>query len=363
MTETTFAQRAEELFISIAHQDAVSSESAGLVVALAYLDLQVTEEQVVEATRQVLASTEMEFSKDDFVRFAKLLRPDELPSPSQAWRPEVEFAVSPTIPFDNNWPNQPALEAGASSNTAHVSGAEARVEAVAHGQWVFVPMVDLEALDVESRVFAERIYAQVEEDMVSEIVAVVDTELQTFLLTMPRSLPDALQRELRNGWLQQHYVKCVATVVERSASTRWSFQPAVPLDLLTPEEKDKAAGMYNLVDEAVANKIDATVICDFQKVVSTLPGSISSQLKDELRRNWLVENYVKIVERVLNEHLASAWTFSPEVTVEALPVGERALATRMYAFVDDVAAAEIEAAVENDFLWWQRYSLRRRSQV
>ena len=55
---SSVAQRAEELFDKLAKEEAVSSESAGLVVALVYLDLQVTEEQVVEATREILQPTE-----------------------------------------------------------------------------------------------------------------------------------------------------------------------------------------------------------------------------------------------------------------------------------------------------------------
>ena len=43
---SSFAQRAEELFNILANEEAVSSESVGLVVALVYLNLQVTEEQV-----------------------------------------------------------------------------------------------------------------------------------------------------------------------------------------------------------------------------------------------------------------------------------------------------------------------------
>ena len=48
----SIAPRAEELFNNLANEEVVSSESAGLVVALAYLDLQVTEEQ--EPTREIL---------------------------------------------------------------------------------------------------------------------------------------------------------------------------------------------------------------------------------------------------------------------------------------------------------------------
>ena len=40
-----FAHRAEKLFINIANEEAVSSESAGLVTALEDLDLAVTEER------------------------------------------------------------------------------------------------------------------------------------------------------------------------------------------------------------------------------------------------------------------------------------------------------------------------------
>ena len=71
---SSFAQRAEELFNILANEEAVSSESVGLVVALVYLNLQVTEEQVVEATREILQPTENQFSKDAFLRFVEWLR-------------------------------------------------------------------------------------------------------------------------------------------------------------------------------------------------------------------------------------------------------------------------------------------------
>ena len=73
-SESLFAQRAEELFEQISNENAVSSESASLVVALAYLDLEVTEEQVVEATRGILKPPEIQFSKDVFFKFVELLR-------------------------------------------------------------------------------------------------------------------------------------------------------------------------------------------------------------------------------------------------------------------------------------------------
>jgi len=53
-SESLLTQRAEEFFEQISNKNAVSSESVSLVVALSYLDLQVTEEQVIEATLQIL---------------------------------------------------------------------------------------------------------------------------------------------------------------------------------------------------------------------------------------------------------------------------------------------------------------------
>ena len=68
------ADRAEEQFQMISSDGKVSSESAGLVVAMAHLDLTVTEEQVRMATRAVLPSTETMFTKEEFVQFLELLQ-------------------------------------------------------------------------------------------------------------------------------------------------------------------------------------------------------------------------------------------------------------------------------------------------
>ena len=330
---SSFPQRAEELFNKLANEEAVSSESAGLVVALVYLDLQVTEEQVVEATREILQPTEKQFSKDAFLRFVDRLRPQ------------------PTA-TEGNSSNEPAPVGCESSNTAK-SGAEAScMEEAAGALWVFEPRVSLDTLDVDACVLAEQVHAKVEQAMVCEINEAVDTDLQTFLSTMPRSLSEDLQRELRQGWLVQHYVKHVAAVVERCTKASWSFKPAVALEQLSDEERPRAAHLYSLVQEAAAEKIDAMVAHHFLEMESTLPVSVSSELKDSLRVGWLKENYMKVVARVMEEearNVAATWSFSPEVTVESLCEGERAAATRMYASVDAGAATEIEAAVENDF--------------
>lgn len=342
---SSFAQRAEELFNKLANdEEVVSSEAAGLVVALAYLDLQVTEEKVVEATREILQPTENQFSKDAFLRVVEWLRPQSSAAEGSL-QPSLDESEKPELPGPT--------PVGCESSYIAKSGAEAScVEAGVGALWVFEPKVSTDTLDVDDRVFAEQVYARVEQAMVSEINQLVDTDLESFLSTMPRSLSEDAQRELRQGWLAQHYVKHVAAVVERCTRAKWSFKPALALDQLSDEERPRAAQLYSSVDEAAAEKIDAMVASDFLQFASTLPFSPSSQLKDSLRMGWLQENYIKVVARVLEEAVRNGdakLTFSPMVTVESLPVGERAAVTRMYAIVDFAAAREIEAAAEYEF--------------
>ena len=158
-----------ELFNQLANEEAVSSEAAGLVVALAYLDLQVTEERVIEATREILQPTENEFSKDAFVRFVTWLRPQ----PS-ATKGSVQSSLDES---ENPEPLGPTPVGGKSNNIAK-SGAQAWcVEAGARAHWVLEPKVSMGTLDVDARVFAEQAYARVEQDMVTEINQAVDTDL------------------------------------------------------------------------------------------------------------------------------------------------------------------------------------------
>ena len=323
--EASFATRSEELFNRLANEDAVSSESAGLVVALAFLDLAVTEEEVVEATRQILQPMENQFSKDEFLRFTELLRDSKQPSvegsanreplgPTQMWGTAAESAadaapgVSATVP----WPEHPGLVGGESPEAAK-SGAEAsRVEDGVSALWVFEPQISTDLLDVDALLFAKQVYAKVEQEMVSEINEAVDTDFQTFLSTLPGALTENVQQALRQGWLVKHYVKLVAAVVERCTKAKWSFTPAVALDELSAEERPKAAKLYSSVDEAAANKIDEMVESDFMVFESTLPASVSSTLKESLRMGWLKGNYVKIVARVLEEAsrgVAAKWAF------------------------------------------------------
>ena len=133
---SSVAPRPEDLFNKLANltneEEVVSSESAGLVVALAYLDLQVTEEQVVEATREILQPTEKHFSKEAFLRFVGMLRSQlSAAQPSLDESADAAPVISPTEPYDSNRPNHSAPVDDDSSHTAN-SGAEAScVEACA----------------------------------------------------------------------------------------------------------------------------------------------------------------------------------------------------------------------------------------
>ena len=116
---TSLAQRAADLFNQLAHEDKVSSEPAGLVAALVSLDLQVTEEQVVEATREILQPTENQFSKDAFLRFVERLRPQ--PSATEGSKQPSLDENANLVPLGPTPVRR--IEAGAASDPAVVSEA------------------------------------------------------------------------------------------------------------------------------------------------------------------------------------------------------------------------------------------------
>ena len=93
--------------------------------------------------------------------------------------------------------------------------------------------------------------------MVSEIDEYVDAQLHAFMKSVPLVLEEDSQQQLRRDWLKQHYVKHVATVVERCPKTRWSFKPAVTLEQVSDEMRPLAAQLYSLIDEPSAVKITA----------------------------------------------------------------------------------------------------------
>ena len=197
----------------------------------------------------------------------------------------------------------------------------------------FVHLGDFEG---DARSYAEEVYSKVEQAMDPSINQAVDTELQTYMSTMPDTLSEHAQQQLRQGWLKQHYVERVAVVVDRFTNAIWSFQPAVPLDELSDEVRPSAAKLYNSVDKAAAEKIDDMIASEFLAISSTVQESVPSAVKEELRMKWLKKNYINVVTRVLD----AMWTFSPMVPVETLPESERAESANMYAIVDRTAAQD-----------------------
>ena len=89
---TSSIQCAEALFEQIANEETLSAESVGLVVALVFLDLVVTEDQVAEATREVLPPTETGFTEDAPLRFVEHSRP-ELSATEGSRQPPVADSV------------------------------------------------------------------------------------------------------------------------------------------------------------------------------------------------------------------------------------------------------------------------------
>ena len=67
----SFSQRAEELFDTLAEDDAVYVNPRGLLTVMTSLKLCVSEEQFAEAAGRVLAPQEKYFSKEAFVRFVE----------------------------------------------------------------------------------------------------------------------------------------------------------------------------------------------------------------------------------------------------------------------------------------------------
>ena len=66
-------ERTEALFNKLADEDKVSSEPAGLVAALADLDLRLTGKQVVEVTREILGPTQEYFFEGCFFALYRAL--------------------------------------------------------------------------------------------------------------------------------------------------------------------------------------------------------------------------------------------------------------------------------------------------
>ena len=197
---------------------------------------------------------------------------------------------------------------------------------------------------------AETYYAMVAKTMVADIDTVVDTALEGYLKTLPRSTPASVKEELQQNWLKDNYVKHVSQVVEYATKATWCFQPAVSLAELSEKDKAKARTLYPQVTEAASAKIKAMVDSEFQKqVLATLPSGTSAQAQKSLQMTWLHENYVDIVDDVIKEiarNEDATWLFTPEIPVDMLPEDKREAAKQMYARVDNAAAAEIEATVE-----------------
>ena len=158
-----FAQRAEALFDTIAAKDGVESEFVeALVTAVAFLGLKVNEPQVTKALHQVAQATENRLSKVEFVRFCENLRV-QLPSTGGSHAHDVLDSTGIRDPDDST------LDGGDNGNTTTAYAEGPSVEAGPAVTWSFEPSVSLASLQGDARELAEKVYATVEQGMMTTI--------------------------------------------------------------------------------------------------------------------------------------------------------------------------------------------------
>ena len=172
---SSFDQRTDELFNKLSTEDSVSSEPVGLVAALTDLDLQVTEEDVVEATRGILPTTENQFSKEDFFRFVEALRPQH-----PIMDGDKKSASDVSENFEQLSPT-PGCAGGSDGPTAMTE------TPLSGSGWVFHPRLSVDKLAGDARLVAEQVYAKVKENMMADIDRYVDAEREKFVSQMPTS--------------------------------------------------------------------------------------------------------------------------------------------------------------------------------
>ena len=135
----------------------------------------------------------------------------------------------------------------------------------------------------------------------------VDTALQMFMSMLPESMAPDDKEDFQKDWLLDHYVRHVAEAVERCKKAKWVFEPALPLEHMSDEERHHATELYARVDEAAAAKIDAAVGQEIQKVLSALPSSSSAAKKGQtsqgLVRGQLCQGRGKSLARSTSERL------------------------------------------------------------
>ena len=131
----------------------------------------------------------------------------------------------------------------------------------------------------------------------------------------------------------------------------------IKVESLPESERAATTKMYAIVDFAAAMEIEAAVEQEMSSVAALLPASAQPEMKAELRSSWLLHNYTNIVSRVLNARSQTSagregWTFTPAVSIAALPSQEQGRALTVYAAVTRDTEADILRATEDT---WSSY--------
>ena len=223
------------------------------------------------------------------------------------------------------------------------------VDRFTRASWSFKPAVALDQLSDEERPTAAKLYSSVDKAAAEKIDAMVASEFLAVSSTLQCSVPSEVKDELRMAWLKDNYIKVVARVLEeaaRNVAAKWTFSPMVTVESLPESERAATAKMYAIVDRAAAMEIDAAVENEMSSMVAKLPASTLPDIKAKLRSSWLRENYIKIVSRVLSARSQTSagregWTFTPAVSIAALPRQDQERAATVYAAVTRSTEAEI----------------------
>ena len=132
-------------------------------------------------------------------------------------------------------------------------------------------------------------------------VAFLDREWETSWSSLPKFAQRANNKQkLRKYWFSRDCSDLITEyILEKHARVAQIFVPEISVDEYNDTiQKERATSLFSKVQEDDIPLIEERVDTCFQTMVDKLPAFVQKHLDENMRRNFLIENYCDIIEAV-----------------------------------------------------------------
>jgi len=167
--------------------------------------------------------------------------------------------------------------------------------------FAYEPELPISELNEEAQQQASLILEQVRREHVPKIEDKVNQAVAITIASMG-AMAQGIEPAIRNNFLKKHLLSIIEEVLQQATSPDFEYQSCVDIDSLPDDQaKQRARDLISQVQPHHATPIAQRVEHLWSERLATIPKEMIEGLEQQLKTNFLKEDYFKIVELIVKD--------------------------------------------------------------